>query len=145
MKVSEGKKIYFASDNHLGIPDSRSSLIREKKFVKWLDTIKVDAHSIYLLGDLFDFWFEYKTVVPKGFTRVLGKIAKTTINAIIPTLIKPPIILESNSISRRTSCITIRFVLINIKDKRKAKSPPNCKNKRTREYNYICVFWILFK
>ena len=72
MKVTEGKKIYFASDNHLGIPDSRSSLIREKKFVKWLDTIKVDAHSIYLLGDLFDFWFEYKTVVPKGFTRVLG-------------------------------------------------------------------------
>ena len=76
MKVTEGKKIYFASDNHLGIPDSRSSLIREKKFVKWLDTIKIDAHSIYLLGDLFDFWFEYKTVVPKGFTRVLGKIAE---------------------------------------------------------------------
>ena len=76
MKVTEGKKIYFASDNHLGIPDSRSSLIREKKFVKWLDTIKVNAHSIYLLGDLFDFWFEYKTVVPKGFTRVLGKIAE---------------------------------------------------------------------
>mgnify|MGYP003324945139 FL=1 len=76
MKVTEGKKIYFASDNHLGIPNAKSSLIREKKFVKWLDTIKVDAHSIYLLGDLFDFWFEYKTVVPKGFTRVLGKIAE---------------------------------------------------------------------
>ena len=76
MKVTEGKKIYFASDNHLGIPDSRSSLAREKKFVRWLDTVKVDAHSIYLLGDLFDFWFEYKTVVPKGFTRVLGKIAE---------------------------------------------------------------------
>ena len=75
MKVTEGKKIYFASDNHLGIPDTKSSLIREKKFVKWLDLIKADAHSIYLLGDLFDFWFEYKTVVPKGFTRVLGKIA----------------------------------------------------------------------
>ncbi|MAP99890.1 MAG: UDP-2,3-diacylglucosamine hydrolase [Flavobacteriaceae bacterium] len=76
MKVTEGKKIYFASDNHLGIPDTKSSLIREKKFVKWLDLIKADAHSIYLLGDLFDFWFEYKTVVPKGFTRVLGKIAE---------------------------------------------------------------------
>ena len=76
MKVTEGKKIYFASDNHLGIPNYRSSLLREKKFVKWLDTIKIDAHSIYLLGDLFDFWFEYKTVVPKGFTRVLGKIAE---------------------------------------------------------------------
>lgn len=75
MKVEQGKKIYFASDNHLGIPDSRSSLVREKKFVKWLDTIKTDAHSIYLLGDLFDFWFEYKTVVPKGFVRILGKLA----------------------------------------------------------------------
>ena len=77
MKVAEGKKIYFASDNHLGLPDSKSSLLREKKFVKWLDIIKDDAHSIYLLGDLFDFWFEYKTVVPKGFVRVLGKIAPT--------------------------------------------------------------------
>ena len=76
MKVTEGKKIYFASDNHLGLPDSKSSLLREKKFVKWLDIIKEDAHSIYLLGDLFDFWFEYKTVIPKGFTRVLGKIAE---------------------------------------------------------------------
>ena len=76
MKVTEGKKIYFASDNHLGLPDSKSSLLREKKFVKWLDFIKEDAHSIYLLGDLFDFWFEYKTVVPKGFIRVLGKIAE---------------------------------------------------------------------
>tara|TARA_B100000524_G_scaffold302943_1_gene177797 strand:- start:618 stop:1373 length:756 start_codon:yes stop_codon:yes gene_type:complete len=76
MKVTKGKKIYFASDNHLGIPDFESSLVREKKFVKWLDNIKKDAHSIYLLGDLFDFWFEYKTVVPKGFTRVLGKIAE---------------------------------------------------------------------
>ena len=75
MKVTEGKKIYFASDNHLGLPDSKSSLLREKKFVKWLDFIKEDAHSIYLLGQLFDFWFEYKTVVPKGFIRFLGKIA----------------------------------------------------------------------
>ena len=79
MKVTEGKKIYFASDNHLGLPDSKSSLLREKKFVKWLDFIKEDAHSIYLLGDLFDFWFEYKTVIPKGFIRVLGKIAEILI------------------------------------------------------------------
>ena len=76
MKVTEGKKIYFASDNHLGIPDSRSSLVREKKFVKWLDEIKKDASCIFLLGDLFDFWFEYSKVVPKGFTRTLGKIAE---------------------------------------------------------------------
>ena len=53
MKVTEGKKIYFASDNHLGIPNYRSSLLREKKFVKWLDTIKIDAHSIYLLGEAY--------------------------------------------------------------------------------------------
>ena len=66
MKVTEGKKIYFASDNHLGIPDSRLSLIREKKFVKWLDTIKVNAHSIYLLGDLFDFWFDTKRLCRKA-------------------------------------------------------------------------------
>ena len=65
MKVNEGKKIYFASDNHLGGTDSRSSLIREKKFVKWLDTIKVDAHSIYLLGDLFDFCLNTKKFCQK--------------------------------------------------------------------------------
>ena len=53
MKVTEGKKIYFASDNHLGAPDARTSLLREKKFVKWLDEIKSNAHSIYLLGDVF--------------------------------------------------------------------------------------------
>ena len=76
MKVTEGKKIYFASDNHLGAPDARTSLLREKKFVKWLDEIKSNAHSIYLLGDVFDFWFEYDTVVPKGFTRTLGKISE---------------------------------------------------------------------
>ena len=78
MKVTEGKKIYFASDNHLGIRDSRSSLILEKKFVQWLDSIKVDAHSIYLTGDLFDFWFEYTTVVTIGFTRVLCNISEIT-------------------------------------------------------------------
>ena len=52
-------------------------LPREKKFVAWLDTIKKDAEAIFLMGDLFDFWFEYKTVVsPKGFTRTLGKLAE---------------------------------------------------------------------
>lgn len=76
MKVKEGKKIYFASDNHLGAPNSEISLVREKVFVKWLDEIKKDASCIFLLGDLFDFWFEYSKVVPKGFTRTLGKIAE---------------------------------------------------------------------
>jgi UDP-2,3-diacylglucosamine hydrolase len=74
--LPENKKAYFASDNHLGAPTREESLPREKRFVKWLDEIKQDAGVIFLLGDLFDFWFEYKTVVPKGFVRVLGKLAE---------------------------------------------------------------------
>ena len=76
MQVPEGKHIYFASDNHLGAPDRQSSLSREQKFVSWLDGIKDNAAAIFLLGDLFDFWFEYKKVVPKGFVRILGKLAE---------------------------------------------------------------------
>ncbi len=76
MQIPEGKKVYFSSDNHLGAPSAAESLPREKKFVEWLDHIKDDAAVIFLLGDLFDFWFEYKTVVPKGFVRVLGKLAE---------------------------------------------------------------------
>ena len=76
ISIPEGKKIYFASDNHLGAPNHTLSREREKKFVSWLDAIKKDAEVIFLLGDLFDFWFEYKTVVPKGFTRTLGKLAE---------------------------------------------------------------------
>ncbi len=76
MQITQGKKIYFSSDNHLGAPTLAESLPREKFFVKWLDSIKHDAEVIFLLGDLFDFWFEYRTVVPKGFVRVLGKLAE---------------------------------------------------------------------
>lgn len=76
INISEGKKVYFASDNHLGAPTMEQSMPREKKFVAWLDEIKTDAGAIFLLGDLFDFWFDYKTVVPKGFTRTLGKLAE---------------------------------------------------------------------
>jgi UDP-2,3-diacylglucosamine hydrolase len=76
MQIPPGKKIYFSSDNHLGAPSAAESLPREKKFVRWLDEIKEDAAGIFLLGDLFDFWFEYRTVVPKGFVRVLGKLAE---------------------------------------------------------------------
>ncbi len=76
--VPSGKKVYFASDNHLGAPTREISLPREKKFVRWLDRAGQDAAAIFLLGDLFDFWFEYKTVVPKGFTRTLGKLAELT-------------------------------------------------------------------
>jgi len=70
------KNIYFASDQHFGAPTIERSKIREQKFVNWLDSIKTDAEVIFLLGDLFDFWFEYKKVVPKGFVRVLGKLAE---------------------------------------------------------------------
>jgi len=76
MQLPKGKKIYFASDNHLGAPTQAKSVPRERLFVQWLDEIKEDAGVLFLLGDLFDFWFEYKTVVPKGFVRVLGKLAE---------------------------------------------------------------------
>lgn len=70
--------IYFASDFHLGIPDRKGSLERERLFVSWLDQVKSDATAIYLMGDLFDFWFEYKTVIPKGYARLFGKLAEIT-------------------------------------------------------------------
>jgi UDP-2,3-diacylglucosamine hydrolase len=76
MQLSNNKKIYFASDQHFGAPTSELSFPREQKFVAWLNEVKGDAEAIFLLGDLFDFWFEYKTVVPKGFVRVLGKLAE---------------------------------------------------------------------
>ena len=76
IKLPKGKKVYFSSDNHLGAPTMKESRLRELKFVNWLDSIKADAGVIFLMGDLFDFWFEYKTVIPKGFTRTLGKLAE---------------------------------------------------------------------
>lgn len=72
------KKVYFASDIHLGLPTPDGALTREKLFVSWLDRIKEDASEIFLVGDIFDFWYEYKRVVPRGFTRFLGKIAEIT-------------------------------------------------------------------
>jgi len=76
IELPAGKKVYFASDNHLGAPTMEESRVRELKFIRWLDTIKSDAGVIFLMGDLFDFWFEYTTVIPKGFTRTLGKLAE---------------------------------------------------------------------
>jgi len=76
MALPNHKKIYFASDQHFGAPTAELSFPREQKFVAWLDEVKKDAEAIFLLGDLFDFWFEYKKVVPKGFVRVLGKLAE---------------------------------------------------------------------
>lgn len=69
-------KVYFASDQHFGAPNAEKSKVRENLFVAWLDEIKKDATHLFLLGDLFDFWFEYRKVVPKGFVRVLGKLAE---------------------------------------------------------------------
>jgi UDP-2,3-diacylglucosamine hydrolase len=74
--LSTGEKIFFASDLHLGAPDPESSLVREKHFVKWLDYIAPQAAELYLLGDVFDFWFEYNRAIPKGYVRIFGKLAE---------------------------------------------------------------------
>lgn len=76
INLDSNKKIYFASDQHFGVPDLQQSRIREEKFIRWLDIIKKDAQVLFLMGDLFDFWHEWKYVVPKGYIRVLGKIAE---------------------------------------------------------------------
>ena len=72
----QDKKVYFVSDVHLGAPALKNNKERELAFVNWLNEIKEDASHLFLMGDIFDFWFEYKTVVPRGFTRTLGKIAE---------------------------------------------------------------------
>ncbi|MGH2644626.1 MAG: UDP-2,3-diacylglucosamine diphosphatase [Chitinophagaceae bacterium] len=73
-----GKQVYFASDFHLGAPDHNASLRRERFVVQWLQDAAKDAAHIFLVGDLFDFWFEYKKVIPKGYIRLLGKLAELT-------------------------------------------------------------------
>jgi UDP-2,3-diacylglucosamine hydrolase len=78
MEVSPQKKIYFLSDFHLGSPDHASSLVREKKIVSFLNSVSSTAAAIFIVGDMFDFWFEYKKVVPRGFTRIFGKLAELT-------------------------------------------------------------------
>lgn len=74
--VAPQKKIYFVSDFHLGSPNIEESRIREKHIVQWLEEISEEAQTVFLLGDIFDFWFEYKNVVPKGYVRLLGKLAE---------------------------------------------------------------------
>ena len=69
------KKIYFASDFHLGAPNYETSREREKRIVSWLDQIMPTCEELFLMGDVFDFWFEYKQVIPKGYTRLFGKLA----------------------------------------------------------------------
>lgn len=77
-ETGERKKTYFVSDAHLGLPPEEKSRYREKLLVRWLDEKRKDAEAFYLLGDIFDYWFEYKKVVPRGFVRFLGKIAEIT-------------------------------------------------------------------
>lgn len=67
--------VYFISDLHLGVAAKTSSEIRERLFVKWLQTYGEDMKELYIVGDLFDFWFEYKKSVPRGFTRAIGSLA----------------------------------------------------------------------
>lgn len=73
-------KIYFLSDFHLGAPDAEQSLVREKKIVEFLEEIRRDAAMIFIVGDMFDFWYEYRKVIPRGYTRLLGKLAEITDN-----------------------------------------------------------------
>ncbi len=77
-ELPANKKLYFASDFHLGIPNKEESLSRETKIIEWLEQISKDASAIFLVGDLFDFWFEYETVIPKGFVRFQAKLAQLT-------------------------------------------------------------------
>jgi UDP-2,3-diacylglucosamine hydrolase len=74
--LAPGKKFYFLSDLHLGAPDYEKSRERERKLVRFLDAVELNAQAIFLVGDVFDFWFEYKHVVPKGFLRILSKLAR---------------------------------------------------------------------
>jgi len=70
------KKTFFASDFHLGIDARLTSAARERQVCRWLDSIAPEAEAIYIIGDIFDFWFEYETVIPKGYSRLLGKLAE---------------------------------------------------------------------
>lgn len=74
----DNKKIYFLSDAHLGSVSHHNSIETERKLCRFLDIAKKDAEAIYLVGDIFDYWFEYKNVAPRGFTRVLGKLSEIT-------------------------------------------------------------------
>lgn len=76
IQLQPGKKVYFASDQHFGAPTAVESKKREEKFIRWLDMVKKDGQVLYLMGDLFDFWHEWQHVIPKGYVRVLGKIAE---------------------------------------------------------------------
>jgi len=76
LNLADDKKLYFLSDFHLGVPNRTESRLREQAIVRFLTKAEKDAAEIFLVGDLFDFWFEYRKVVPKGYVRLLGKLAE---------------------------------------------------------------------
>ena len=78
LRLQAGKKVYFVSDVHLGAPVLDNDRERENRLIRWLDTIRPDCGELFLLGDIFDFWFEYKRAVPKGHVRFLAKICEFT-------------------------------------------------------------------
>lgn len=80
--LQPGKKVFFASDQHFGAPSIEESKVREARFIRWLDSIRDEVQVLFLMGDLFDFWHEWKHVVPKGFVRVLGKLAELSDNGV---------------------------------------------------------------
>lgn len=88
LTIPSGKKIYFASDFHLGTNPLSASAERERRIVAWLEHIRKDAAELYLMGDVFDFWFEYATVVPRGYVRFLGKLAELSDAGVQITLFK---------------------------------------------------------
>lgn len=88
LTIPEGKKVYFASDFHLGTRPHATSAERERRIVAWLEHIRQDAAELYLMGDIFDFWFEYATVVPRGYIRLLGKLAQLADEGVCITFFK---------------------------------------------------------
>ena len=84
IELKKNKKIYFASDFHLGLSafSRQQEIDREKKIIRWLNSIENNAQAIFLVGDIFDFWYEYKHAVPKGFVRFMGKIASLVDNGV---------------------------------------------------------------
>lgn len=68
---------------HFGTPTKEASSVREQKFIRFLNLVQKDASELFLVGDVFDFWFDYKTVIPKGFTRLFGKLAELSDQGII--------------------------------------------------------------
>ena len=100
--------IYFATDFHLGVPTLEDSQRREKMLLEFLDSIKKNCEELFLMGDLFDFWYEYKTVIPKGHVRLLGKLIARAL-AFTPAACRSMTSMFSPSLSTAASqCISLQ-------------------------------------